>query len=211
MLTLSDLGGSYDAIYSLGHNCLPGVQMTRSGLRLYSGPIDWMGSPHLSGVSRALQDRFAHFMELENMSIVGIDPNAGCYLVKDQAYGIVSNHDFPASHPDTPYALLPYPEFKAKMKRRTERMLHKIGRAERMLFIRTEGSFPELYELQQVLGKMVRGKFNILYVQHGPAAGIEELGWRIPHACALQIPQVADLFHDNDVYWRQILSGMSHR
>ncbi|MFC4104110.1 DUF1796 family putative cysteine peptidase [Paenibacillus xanthanilyticus] len=210
MLTLEQIRGVYDAIYSLGHNCLPGVQMTRSGLRRNAGPIDWMGSPALSGVTRALHDRFAHFMKLSNLSVVGIDPNAGCYLVKDLAYGIVSNHDFPVGT-GTADPLLPYPAFSAKMKRRTDRMLDDMQTKDRLLFIRAEGTYPELFELSLTLQAMVRGEFRILFVQHGPVSAVTPMGWHIPHVCALQIPLCADPFHDNDSHWRALLAGITHR
>ncbi|MGN7453388.1 DUF1796 family putative cysteine peptidase [Paenibacillus pasadenensis] len=209
MMTLSELKGPYDAIYSLGHNCLPGVQLAKNGLRRYSGPIDWMGSPLLSGVSRALQERFASFMELRNLSVTGIDPNAGCYLVYDPAYHIVSNHDYPV-RADHAEALLPYPEVKAKLDRRVDRMLGKLSGSSRILLVRTEGSYPELFELQLVLRSLVGATFAVLYVQHGDTEGIVDLGWRIPHVCAVQIPRVPDMFHDNDGIWRELLDGIYH-
>jgi len=209
-MELEGIKGNFDAIYSLGHNCLPGVQMAKNGLRHYAGVIDWMGSPLLSGVSNLLRNRFAHFMELRNMSITGIDPNAGCYLVRDAAYHIISNHDF-SLETNTPSQILTYPQFREKIDRRIARFHEKLQTSSRMLFIRTEASLTEAQELQEVIrGLRPHGDFRILVVNHAPVQGITELHWPLERVCAVQIPQAADLFYENDELWRSLLSGVVH-
>lgn len=209
-MELEDIKGDFDAIYSLGHNSLPGVQMAKNGLRHDTGVIDWMCSPLLSGVSNMLRHRFAHFMELRNMSITGIDPNASCYLVRDAAYHIISNHDF-SVEANTPTQLITYPQFKEKMNRRIERFLQKLKASHRVLFIRTESSYAEAQELQEVIrGLRSHRDFCILVVNHAPVEGIVELHWPLEYVCALQLPQVTDPFYENDELWRSILSGIVH-
>lgn len=55
MLSLQDIKGPYHAIFSLGNNCLPGIELREHGLRRFAGPIDWMGTP----VSAKYQECFA--------------------------------------------------------------------------------------------------------------------------------------------------------
>lgn len=209
-MELGGIKGNFDAIYSLGHNCLSGVQMAKNGLRHYAGVIDWMGSPLLSGVSNMLRNRFAHFMELRNMAITGIDPNAHCYLVRDSAYHIISNHDF-SLEANTPSQLITYPQFKERINRRIQRFLDKLENSHRMLLIRTECTFAEALELQEVIRALRPHRdFRILVVNHAPVQDIVELHWPLESVCALHIPQAADFFYENDAYWRSILSGIHH-
>lgn len=83
--------------------------------------------------------------------------------------------------------------------------------ADKVLFIRTEATIHETAELLDVLNGMVKGTFNLLVINHAPVYGIIETPWPFNNVCALQIPEVPDMFHDNDQLWRSILHGFSVR
>lgn len=207
-MDFNQIKGAYDVIFSLGRNCLAADQLSRHMLRNIGGVLDWVESPALSGVSQLLRNEFAHYMEFANLAITGINEQAGCYIVRDAAYHIFSHHDFPLQE-NAPDQLLSYPELRAKIARRVPRFLATLRSANRILFIRTEGTIHETAELLEVLRSQVVGEFNVLVINHAPVSGIVETPWPFPNVCALQIPVVPDEFHDNDYLWKKLLEGFS--
>lgn len=200
------LKGKYDVIISLGHNCLVADQLSRHMLRNVGGVLDWMESPLLCGVSNLLRNRFAHFMESANLSITGVNQTAGCYIVRDAAYHIFSHHDFPLTD-NAPGRLASFPELRVKIERRVPRFINALATARRLLFIRTDTTLTETAELLSVLGGMVSGSFNVLVINHSPVLEIEEEEWQFDNVSVLKIPQVQDMFLDNNRIWSNILSG----
>lgn len=206
-MRLAELKGNYDAIFSLGDLCLASIQLKKNNLRPYSGVLDWMGSPQLSDVNRLLMNNFIGFMELENLSLVG-DANEEMLLVSDNVYHILSNHDFSKAH-NTYTHLATYPEVKQKFDRRIQRFLEKTDHCQSSLFVRTEGNFQDVYDLQVVLSGLVRNDFRILLINHAPVSGIVELDWPLDKVCALQLPN-QDKWVSNDHFWKMILEGIHH-
>ncbi|WP_379134201.1 DUF1796 family putative cysteine peptidase [Paenibacillus sp. sgz500958] len=209
-MNFSEIKGSYDVIFSLGHNCLPADQLSRYMLRKIGGVLDWVESPILAGVSNLLRNRFSHYMELPNLSVTGINDQAGCYIVRDAAYYIFSHHDFPLSE-NTSEQLNSYPELREKINRRVPRFMETLKNTAKILFIRTEATIHETAELLTVLDSMVQGEFNLLVINHAPVPGIVETPWPFHNVCALQIPNVPDMFHDNDYIWRGLLNAFTLR
>ncbi|MCL6604858.1 MAG: papain-like cysteine peptidase [Paenibacillus sp.] len=209
-MNFNEIKGTYDVIFSLGQNCLAADQLSRHMLRNIGGVLDWVESPILAGVNQLLRNRFSNFMEFPNLAITGINDHAGCYIVRDAAYHIFSHHDFPLKE-NTPVELTSYPELRAKVARRVPRFLETLQNANRILFIRTEGTIHETAELLEVLKEMVTGEFNLLVINHAPVSGVIETPWPFPNVCALQIPVVPNEFHDNDYLWKNILEGFNVR
>ncbi|CQR56389.1 DUF1796 family putative cysteine peptidase [Paenibacillus riograndensis] len=209
-MNFNEIQGTYDIIFSLGRNCLAADQLSRHMLRKNGGVLDWVESPALSGVSNLLRNRFSNFMELPNLAITGINEKAKCYIVRDAAYYIFSHHDFPLNQ-NTPTQLVSYPELREKIARRVPRFLETLRSANRILFIRTEGTIHETAELLDVLRELVSGEFNVLVINQAPVGGIVETPWPFPNVCALQIPGVPDEFHDNDDLWKNILDRFTVR
>jgi hypothetical protein len=203
----SELKGNYDGIFSLGDLCLASIELEKNNLRPYSGVLDWMGSNQLSDVNKLLINRFAGFMELENLRVVG-EANEEMLLVSDDAYGILSNHDFSKAQ-NTHTHLAAYPEVKQKFNRRIERFLLKADNSERILFIRTEGSIQDAYDLQTVLTGLVRNDFRVLLINHAPVKGIIELDWPLDKVCAVQLPD-GDKWEGNHELWKSMLNGIYH-
>ncbi len=121
-MRLAQLAGEYDAVFSLGQNCTPAIQLEKNRLRPFAGVLDWMMSDTLSDVNRLLENRFAGFMDLPNLSVVGTSQLN--YMVRDIAYNVISVHDFPQER-NTSAELVTYPEFREKIDRRIERFLQK--------------------------------------------------------------------------------------
>lgn len=204
-MKLSNLKGEYDAIFSLGDLCLASIQLRRLGLRPFSGVIDWMGSPSLSDVNRLLRNRFAGFMQLQNLSIIGY-ANEQFICVIDNAYNIVSNHDFSTDKNSLTF-LNTYPEVKEKFDRRIRRFLEKMETCKRVLFVRTEGTYEEAAELQEVLSSLVKRDFRVLLINHTDVQGIVEDNWSLKKVCAVQFPN-KDKWYGNDNYWNSVLEGI---
>nr|WP_246627958.1 DUF1796 family putative cysteine peptidase [Paenibacillus oenotherae] len=202
---MEQIKGKYDAIFSLGQNCLPAIQLERNGIRPYTGVIDWMDSVELEGINRLLQDRFQHFMKLENMEYAG---QAGNFqLIRDMLFGIIVVHDFPADR-NTPDHWPSYPEFRIKIDRRIERFLQKVATCKKILFVRTGGHLEEAEVLQSVLKGLVKHDFRVLLVNHEPVQGVVERRWPLKKLCAVSIPDGPEIWNGNDHHWRQLLSGI---
>ncbi|KGE17125.1 DUF1796 family putative cysteine peptidase [Paenibacillus wynnii] len=209
-MNYNEIKGTYDVIFSLGHNCLAATQLSRHMLRKVGGVLDWVESPIQAGVNHLLRNRFVNFMEFPNLAITGINEKAESYIVRDAAYHIFSHHDFHLKE-NTPEQLISYPELRAKVDRRVPRFLQTLQNANRILFIRTEGTIHETAELLEVLKGLVAGEFNVLVINHAPVQGVVETPWPFHNVCALQIPEVPDMFENNDYLWKIILDGFHVR
>ena len=209
-MRIDELKGEYDAIYSLGHLCLAALQLRKNNLRAFAGPLDWMSSPSLPSVSKLLQNRFVGFMDRPNLMPTGystaVDSNEPCLVVHDTAYGIVSSHDFYADQ-NTLSNLATYPKVREKLDRRIQRFLEKLSNGKRILFIRTEGSFAEVLELDSVLANLVKKDFHILVVNHTNVNGIKEKDWPLENVCAIELPN-EEMWAGNDHYWKSTFSGI---
>ncbi|MBP1999635.1 hypothetical protein J2Z69_000654 [Paenibacillus shirakamiensis] len=213
MVKLHDIQGEYDLIVSLGCSCEPAGHLQRKGLRTFSAPLDWVVSLSLTQVNHLLENRFKDYMLIENMSITEgsayyvkdeIVQEAKSYFIKDAMYDILSVHDFPVI-PDH-FWMEHYPDFKAKLDTRVERVLQRMAASKKALFVRWCGSDEEVVELQRVLRLLTPAAFNILLVNgvHGQGTTID---LDIPQdgICSLTIP-----YRDGDEQtWDLLLEGVS--
>jgi hypothetical protein len=208
-LRIADIKGKYDDIFSLGELCFISIQLEKNGIRPYSGVLDWVGSPSLSGVNRLLRNRFEGFMDRHQMECIG---TAGekLYLVQDKTYDIYSNHDFFIAQND-PKLLEAYPSVKAKYDRRVARFLEKAGTSERLLFVRSGGTYEEVEQLQQVLDDLVHNDYVLLFINPGRSDGIEENDWPMERVCSVNAPHVDKLWGDSDHLWKELFEGIELR
>lgn len=208
-MKLKELKGDYDAIFSLGDLCLASIQLERKQLRPYAGVLDWMASYNLSDVNRALANRFANFMEYRNLKTVG-NASDKLYLVMDNEYNFISNHDF-FTHNNFPPHLAAYPEIKAKYDRRVARFLDKMEHAANILFIRTEGTLEQATELEAVLSRLVKHSFKVLLIQHNPQIfKMVENNWPLKRVYSVQFPD-QDKWKLNDRLWDRVLEGVTYK
>lgn len=206
-MKLDEIKGGYDVLYSLGHNCLPASQLNHSKIRNVAGVIDWMISPHLSGVSALLRDRFQYIMLRDNLRYYGASADSGCYVIRDAAYDLYSVHDFPMEDND-PEILQSYSGLKQKLDYRASRFLQLMRSGKRIFFLRTEATSYETEELLHILDNLVAGEYKLLVVNHAQVSEIVQIDYLLPNVCTLLIPEVANMFQDNHNLWRTILDGI---
>ncbi len=207
-MKLEDIAGSYDAIYSLGRNCLPALQLQKNGLRTFSGVLDWMVSDSLSDVNRLLKKRFAGFMDFGDLEFVTYDvPFPANLYVKDKKYNIVSAHDFPV-HINTTAHLASYEDVKATYLRRIERFFYKLEHSKHILFVRTLASYEETAELERILRKMIKHDFKILVVNPGNVPYLLDMAWPLEKACAGIAPAAHLDYGDSDYLWNFLLRNV---
>lgn len=207
-MSLEKIKGTYDAIFSLGNLCLAAIQLRKNNLRPFSGVLDWVGSHSLPDVNRLLQNRFFGFMELPNLTVVGHASELDL-LVCDNAYQIYFNHDF-KTNKNTVSHLAAYPEVKEKYNRRVERFLEKMNTSQRILFIRTEGTFDDVQQLESILAGMVKNEFRLLVVNHTNVTGLVEKTWPLERVSVVQIPDAPgnDKEYVNDHLWKTIFKDV---
>ncbi|AET56976.1 hypothetical protein HPL003_00960 [Paenibacillus terrae HPL-003] len=205
-MRLAQLAGEYDAVFSLGQNCTPSIQLEKNRLRPFAGVLDWMMSDTLSDVNRLLENRFAGFMDLPNLSVVGTSQLN--YMVRDITYNVISVHDFPQER-NTSADLATYPEFREKIDRRIERFFAKMQMAKRSLFVRMLGTYEEVEELERILSDMVAHEFRLLIVNCSDVTELTEVDWQLPNVCAVEM-SFADVWnYKSDPHWRTLFQGMS--
>ncbi|ANE48975.1 hypothetical protein SY83_16520 [Paenibacillus swuensis] len=196
---------TYDVIFSLGSECLTGLQLREHQLRTMAGPIDWMITDPLSKVSRLFHNRFSGFMLEENLQVIGIDLQGKNYLVNDLAYGIVSGHDF-AIENNPPGPLTTYAEFRTKMDRRIARFNRVMNQSSMILFVRLYGTEQEAKELESVLSQWIPRRFHVLLLIPGQTESPTDLQWPLKRVCALEIPDIPRIWETS--MWGEIFSNI---
>ncbi|MFN2748015.1 MULTISPECIES: DUF1796 family putative cysteine peptidase [Bacillus] len=209
-MNLNGIKGEYNAVFGLGHLCLTALQLRKNNLRPYAGPLDWVGTSSLTDLNFLLKNRFSHFMAPENLRVTGY--STGVYTkdryisLTDDYYHVDSAHDFKADQ-NTLEHLVTYREVMEKFNRRINRFLDKMATADRILFIRTKGTYKEAQELQSVLSDLVQNEFRVLLINHADVKGIVEQNWSLERVCAVQLPD-KEIWESNDRLWRKMLSGV---
>ncbi|NWL88844.1 peptidase [Paenibacillus sp. 79R4] len=205
-MLLHEIKGQYQAVFSLGDNCLPAIQLERNGLRPYSGPLDWLAIPQISDLNRLLLNRFAGFMDLSHLKVVS-KVSDRLFLVEESFYQLYLNHDF-FTHNNTETQLFAYSEVKAKYDRRVNRFLEKIATSQRILFVHSGGTLQQIPTLTSVLSRIVAGDFRLLHVNHAPVQGIIDHHCPQSKVCSLSLPD-REIWNGNNSLWAQILSGIT--
>ncbi|MBD7944190.1 MULTISPECIES: DUF1796 family putative cysteine peptidase [Psychrobacillus] len=203
-MELSKLKGGYDAVFSLGDLCLASIQLKKHNLRPFSGVLDWMASPTLSTVNELLENRFIGFMDYDNLRVIGYADSNIC--VSDDAYNLVSNHDF-SREKNTLEFLGSYLEVMEKYERRIQRFLHQMQTAKRILFVRTEGTLEDAASLQNTLSEMVKHDFNVLLINHTPVKWMVEKHCPLEKVCMMEFPN-EDIWEGNGELWKEVLSDI---
>lgn len=205
MLSLPQIKGPYHAIFSLGNNCLPAIELREHGLRKFAGPIDWMGTPVLPQISRMLRNRFHGVLAYSNLSLME-QVSEHLYNIRDSEYDLYLNHDFYV-HNGFPPNGPSYLEIKTKYDRRISRFLQTLQSGGRILFIRTDSSKEDIKELVDSLKMLCTGPFHVLAVNHEPVLEIEMQDWNIEHVCAIKMPG-HDIWSSNRHRWTFLFHGM---
>lgn len=205
-MNLQDIKGQYHAIYSLGNNCLPAIQLRTHGLRKYAGPLDWMGSPMLPQVTRLLLRHFEGFLYYPNLTAIE-KANPELYNVHDREYDLYLNHDF-YTHNNFPPHLAAYPEIKEKYDRRISRFLQDINSGLPLMFIRTDAVYEEVVDLNKVLKHIVRGPYRLLIVNHTNVEVMTEQEWSLDNVAVVLMPD-KEIWAGNNHWWMVMFNGVS--
>ncbi|MCY8267403.1 papain-like cysteine peptidase [Bacillus haynesii] len=211
-MNLNDIKGDYNAIFGLGHLCLTALQLRKNNLRPYAGPLDWVGTSSLTELNRLLKNRFSNFMAPLNLRVTGY--STGVYTtdryisLTDDYYHVDSAHDFKADK-NTLEHLATYDEVIEKFNRRINRFYEKMSTANRVLFVRTNGTYKEAEELESVLSDLVQNDFRVLLINHAKVKGIVEQNWPLKRICAVTLPD-REIWQSNDHLWREMLNGVNY-
>lgn len=137
----------------------------------------------------------------------GTEP-AKAHFIHDTYYNIDSVHDFPII-PNQDWTVQ-YASFKEKLNHRIQNFLSKLAQSQYTLFIRHEvrtANYKEIVELQSILSKMTKGKFNILIMERVDGLqGVKDMNSDIEGICLVQVPRSNP---GNNAIWDQILQGIT--
>ncbi|MBD8498736.1 DUF1796 family putative cysteine peptidase [Paenibacillus arenosi] len=197
--------GSYNAVISLGSNCLPAIQLERNGLRRFTGPIDWMDSKHTPAIIELIHNHFDHFLYKPHLQSLGILNDF--VLIQDNRYQVIVVHDFPVSNNDE-HHWNSYPEVVDKVTRRIQRLYQYMERSDRLLFIRTDTTMNDALLLEQELRSHVKKEFHLLIVNHENVGTLSPLHWPLVYGTAFALPKNNDIWNDNDAHWKTLLQGV---
>lgn len=200
-----ELKGKYQAVFSLGNNCLPAIQLERNGLRPYSGPLDWLAFKQIADLNRMLLNRFEGFMDYDHLRVES-RVSERLFLVEDNYYHLYFNHDF-FTHNNTETQLLAYPEVKAKYDRRVNRFLEKISTSKLTLFVHTGSTLEGIRTLDSVLSQIVAHDYRLLLVNHAAVPGIVDSHSPLDKVCSLLIPD-GEVWNGNNRHWSRIFKGI---
>lgn len=203
-----EIKGEYDAIYSLGENCLPAMKMRQFHLRPFAGPLDWVGIRYVHNVAKLIRTYFTGFLAEENLVTTGYASDSDL-LVYDIDNIISFNHDFKTDR-NTIDNLMDLPFVKEKYYRRITRFIQSVQTDKRILFIRSVASIEEIIELQSALREVVKGDFTLLVVNHYPVSDLIEQECNIDNVCSIWLPN-EDIWDGNNHLWQQIFDGISIR
>ncbi|MCT2346911.1 DUF1796 family putative cysteine peptidase [Niallia taxi] len=207
-MKLNEIKGEYDAVYSLGENCLPAMKMRQFHLRPFAGPLDWVGIQYVHKVAKLIRTYFTDFLAEENLVPTGYASDSDL-LVYDIDNIISFNHDFKTDR-NTLDNLMDLPVVKEKYYRRITRFIQSVQTDNRILFIRTVASIEEIIELQSALREVVKGDFTLLVINHYPITELIEQECYIENVCSICLPN-EDIWDGNNHHWQQIFNGISIR
>ena len=155
----------FDYICSLGASCLCAVSLRDAGLRLSSGPFDWLLGPSLKSRVDLVANDFAGWFEPGDFEFLG-NPETffnDRYMNRRTGYKFV--HDFEIGKPFEEA----FPAVREKYERRIARFYERIRSSRRVLFVWMEspvedGTRPTDGEVEEAIEKL-SSKFRGLSIE----------------------------------------------
>ena len=162
----------YDCIFSMGYSCFVPTVLKEAGLRLFSGPFDWMYGVPFDQRFNIFINRFDKYFEKEDLVYTGLNPENNCATFKNTRTGLIYNHDFVQ---DLDFET-EYQAIRTKYDRRINRILDKIENGKRALLVYAETNNPtismpppaRLQEMLKLANKKYNDKIDLIYIQHDP-------------------------------------------
>jgi len=121
----------FDFICSLGSSCLCATSLRDAGLRLSSGPFDWVLGPSLKDRVKLIADDFAGWFEREDLEFIGNPEKFEHDSYANRRTGYTFPHEFDCGKPLDEC----YPAVRAKYDRRIARFYERIRASRRVLLV----------------------------------------------------------------------------
>ncbi|MCF7845044.1 MAG: papain-like cysteine peptidase [Kiritimatiellales bacterium] len=166
--------GHYDFVFSLGEACFVATFLKEQGLRLFSGPFDWVyGRTFVDRFTMLLKD-FEHFFEKQDIIY-----RRQYKLSRGEHDVYFNNHTKLAHIHDFSFNAdfeKEYPVIKAKYDRRIKRLLDYMNGSKRILIVYAEmakdqSPAPSLQRFAELFAQShekYQDKISVLYMKHNP-------------------------------------------
>ena len=126
----------YDIIYSIGRDCSCAMYLQKQGLRISSGPFDWLTNVNdIKDRLKIILNDFDNFLNLEDLKFLPKDPNVfndeACDYYENLRNGFYYYHDFPknVSLNDS------FSQVKEKYDRRIRRFMYNLKTKKKVLLV----------------------------------------------------------------------------
>lgn len=125
----------YDIVYSIGRDCANSMFLMRRGLRVTSGPFDWLTKADFETRIQLILDEFKNFLNKEDLNLLPEldekNKNRGHVSYANTRTDFYFYHDFPSgiSLDES------YPEVKEKYERRIKRFLDNLNNKQKVLLV----------------------------------------------------------------------------
>ena len=162
----------FDFICSIGSSCLCASSLRDAGLRLSSGPFDWLLGPSLLERAKLVAADFSGWMEPGDFEFAGNPYNSVTENYRNIKTGYKFSHDFPAG---ADFEAV-FPDVKSKYDRRVARLYERVKASRRVLFVWLENpvnddrpSDEEIFAARKVLVEKFPGvEIELLVVDRAP-------------------------------------------
>lgn len=166
----------YDIVYSIGRDCACATYLIQSGLRLASGPFDWLTNASFEDRFVLMLNDFQYFLDKEYMkqmlkpTQISVDKNNDYY--ENTKTNLYFWHDFPA---DKTFDDV-YSDVKQKYERRINRFYNNIKNKKRVLLVwfsmyhQTPDSV--VLELCNRFSKKMEKSIDFLIIEHHEGVNI---------------------------------------
>lgn len=124
----------FDYICSLGSSCLCATALREAGLRLSSGPFDWLMGTSLPFRADLIAHDFAGWLEADDFERIASDGHFTTIPYRNRKTGFKHIHDFAQGRPFAET----YPEVREKYARRIARFYAAVRASRRVLFVWVE-------------------------------------------------------------------------
>ena len=161
----------YDCIFSLGSACFCAEMLTKSNLRVFSSPFDWLNGGSFSQRMEFIYTNFEKFLNIEGLKKIGErEYPESCDIYLNEQTSVIFNHDFPKGLDLTEG----YKIVKANFDRKNNRLIKKIQDAKNTLIVYMNDSdknepIEQVVQVSDYINKYFnKTSIDILFVKHNP-------------------------------------------
>ena len=172
----------FDFVCSIGSSCLCASSLRDAGLRLSSGPFDWLLGPSLEARADLIAKDFMGWFEADDFVFLGNPHNYSTESYLNRRTGYKFLHDFKqgCSFESS------FPEVRSKYERRVARLYERVRTSQRVLFVWLENpvkidspSNEEIMSARKILSDKFPGvDVELLVVDRAPDDSVKEKMFR---------------------------------